>query len=160
MIHNERNLDIDATPEDVWAVLGRYMHMHEFAPRIESIDALTDGEDGVGSKRRCNFGDGTSVVEEVTEWEANHLYRVRLVEMGPMPVKEAHATLSVQPLDGGRSRMKMAMDYRMKFGPIGWLMGQTMMKAMMGKIFEGVLNGLQDKVHSNKAPSGPAGASA
>ena len=56
--------------------------------------------------------------------------------------------------------MKMAMDYRMKFGPIGWLMGQTMMKAMMGKIFEGVLNGLQDKVHSNKAPSGPAGASA
>ncbi len=77
-----------------------------------------------------------------------------------MPVKEAHATLSVQPLDGGRSRMKMAMDYRMKFGPIGWLMGQTMMKAMMGKIFEGVLNGLQDKVHSNKAPSGPAGASA
>ncbi|NKB67367.1 MAG: DUF1857 family protein [Candidatus Latescibacteria bacterium] len=160
MIHNERTLDVEATPEEVWAVLGRYMHMHEFAPRIESIDALTDGEDGVGSQRRCHFSDGTSVVEEVTAWEPNHRYRLRLVEMGPMPVKEAHATLEVEPLAGGGSRMKMAMDYRMKFGPIGWLMGQTMMKAMMGKIFEGVLNGLMDKVLSNKAPSGPEGASA
>ncbi|MGI9627884.1 MAG: SRPBCC family protein [Longimicrobiales bacterium] len=151
MIHNERSLGIDATPEEVWAVLGRYMHMHEFAPRIESIDALTEGEDGVGSQRRCNFADGTSVVEEVTEWEANRFYRVRLVEMGPMPVKEAHATLSVEPLDENRSSMKMAMDYRMKFGPVGWLMGQTMMKSMMGKIFEGVLAGLSDKVRSERA---------
>ena len=46
-----------------------------------------------------------------------------MVEMGPMPLEEAHATLSVEPLDSGRSRMKMAMDYRVKFGPIGWLMG-------------------------------------
>jgi hypothetical protein len=47
--------------------------------------------------------------------------------------------------------MKMAMDYRMKYGPVGWLIGQTMMKVMMGKIFEGVLKGLKDKVQSNKA---------
>ena len=77
-----------------------------------------------------------------------------MVEMGPMPLEEAHATLSVEPLDSGRSRMKMAMDYRVKFGPIGWLMGQTMMKAMTGKIFEGVLKGLKDKVRSSKARSG------
>ncbi len=151
MIHNERTLDIAATPEDVWAVLGRYMRIHEFAPRIESVDALTEGEDGVGSKRRCNFADGTSVVEEGTEWEAKRLQRFRLSEMDAIPVKEAHATLSVEPLDSGHSRMKMSMDYRMKYGPIGWLMGQTMMKAMMGKIFEGVLQGLKDKVQSNKA---------
>lgn len=96
-------------------------------------------------------GDGTSVVEEVTEWVPNRRYRVRLTDAGPMPVKEAHATLSVEPLDERRSRMKMEMDYRMKLGPIGWVMGQTMMKAMMGKVFEGVLQGLKDKVQANKA---------
>ena len=149
MIHAERTLDIASTPEEVWPILGRYMHMHEFAPKIVSIDALTDGPDGVGSKRRCHFADGTSVVEEVTHWEPTRLYRLRLIEMGPMPVKEAHATLSVEPLDGAHSRLKMTMDYRMKFGPIGWLMGQTVMKAMMGKIFSGVLQGLKDKVRSN-----------
>ena len=110
-----------------------------------------EGPDGVGSQRRCVFADGSSVVEEVTEWEPNRQYRVRLVEMGKMPVQEAHATLSVEPLDGEHSRLKMAMDYRMKYGPLGWVMGQTMMKSMMGGIFEGVLKGLKDNVLSRKS---------
>ena len=71
MIHNQRTTEVDATPQEVWAVLGRFMHIQEFAPRIRTVDALTDGEDGVGSRRRCNFEDGTSLVEEVTEWEDN-----------------------------------------------------------------------------------------
>jgi hypothetical protein len=42
------------------------------------------------------------------------------------------------------------MDYRVKFGPFGWLLGQTMMKMMMGKILDGNLKGLADKVRSNQ----------
>ncbi len=156
MIHNERTLDIDATPEAVWAVLGRFMHIHEFSSRVRSVDALTDDDDGMGSKRRCHFDDGTSVVEEVTEWEPNRRYRVRMSELTAMPLHEAYAELSVQPLDGGRSRIKMAMDYRVKFGPFGWLLGQTMMKMMMGKIFNGVLKGLADKVRSNEISAAQA----
>ena len=110
MIHKERTVDIDATPEQVWAVLGRYMHMHDFAPRIVSIDALTEGPDGVGSQRRCHFADGSSVVEEVTEWKENSHYTLRLIDTGPMPVKDGHATLSVTALPGGGSRATMAMD--------------------------------------------------
>ena len=151
MIHNERTLEVDAAPEEVWAVLGRFMHMHEFSPTVESVDALTDDNGGMGSKRRCHFQDGTSVVEEVVEWEPNRKYRVRMSELTAMPLNEAYAELSVEPLANGRSRTKMAMDYRVKFGPFGWLLGQTMMKMMMGKIFNGVLHGLEDKVQSNKA---------
>ena len=88
MIHYERTLDIDATPDALWAVIGRFMHIDEFAPLIKSVDALTDGEDGVGSKRRCHFDDGSSVLEEVTKWEANRMYRVRLSEMRAMPLNE------------------------------------------------------------------------
>ena len=151
MIRHERTLDIDATPDAVWAVLGRFMHIHEFSSRIGSVDALSENEGGVGSKRHCHFTGGTSVVEEVTEWEDNRRYRVRMSELSAMPLHEAYAELSVEPLGGERSRAKMAMDYRVKFGPIGWLMGQTMMKMMMGKIFDGVLKGLADKVRSIRA---------
>jgi carbon monoxide dehydrogenase subunit G len=143
MIHYERNLDIDATPEAIWAVIGRFMH-------IDELDALTDGEDGIGSKRRCNFDDGTSVVEEVIIWETNHSYRVRLSEMTAMPLNEMYAELSVEPMDGGRARVKWGMDYRVKFGFFGWLLGQTMMKLMMGKILDGNLKGLANKVRSNQ----------
>ncbi len=150
MIHYERTLDIDAKPEAVWAVISRFMHIDEFAPQIKSVDALTDGEDGVGSKRRCNFDNGTSVVEEVTQWEEKQSYRVRLSEMTAMPLHEAYAELSVEPLENERARVKWGMDYRVKFGPFGWLLGQTMMKLMLGKILDGNLKGLANKVRSNQ----------
>jgi Polyketide cyclase / dehydrase and lipid transport len=141
---------MDATPDDIWEVIGRFMRIDEFAPLVKSVDPLTMGEDGMGSKRRCHFDNGTSVVEEVTEWEAKRGYRVRLSEMTAMPLHEAHAGLSVEPLDNGRARVIWGMDYQVKYGPIGWLLGQTMMKLMMGKILDGNLKGLAAKVESNR----------
>ena len=42
------------------------------------------------------------------------------------------------------------IDYRVKYGPVGWLLGQTLMKLMMGKILDGNLNGLAKKVLMNQ----------
>ncbi|MCJ8322808.1 MAG: SRPBCC family protein [Rhizobiales bacterium] len=146
MIHHQRSLDIDATPENIWAEISRFMHIDEFAPLIESVEALTEGEDGVGSKRRCHFADGSSMAEEVIEWEANHKYRVRLSELSPMPLHESQAQLSLTRLNAKQTRVTWGMDYRVKYGPFGWLLGQTMMKIMMGKILDGNLKGLSDKL--------------
>ena len=150
MIHFERTLDIDATPDAIWAVAGRFMHIDEFAPLVTSVEALTEGEDGPGSKRRCHFADGGSVVEEVTGWDAHRGYRVRLSEMSAMPLHEAHADLTVEPLADGRSKVIWGFDYRVKFGPFGWVLGQTLMKMMMGKVLDGNLKGLADKVRANQ----------
>jgi len=151
MIHFERSLKIDATPDDVWAVLGNFMHVDEFVPEIVSVDALTDGEDGIGSRRRNHFKNGSSLVEEITEWEpAKRRYRLQLLDMESMPLHEAYSAMSVEPTDNGRSMVKWDMDYRLKFGPFGWLLGQTMMKLMMGKILDGNLYGLADKVQANR----------
>ena len=58
MISFQRSRVIDATPDAVWAVLGRFMHVDQFSPAITSVDALTTGEVGLGSKRRNNFENG------------------------------------------------------------------------------------------------------
>ncbi len=42
----------------------------------------------------------------------------------------------------------------MKYGPFGWLMGQTMMRIFVGKIIYGNLNGLSDMVEKNGAAVG------
>ena len=149
MIHFERSIDIEATPESIWAVIGRFMHIDEFAPLITSVDALTDGEDGVGSKRRCNFKDGSSVVEEVTEWEVCRKYRVRLSEIATMPLHEMYAEISLHSLTDS-VRVNWSMDYHVKYGPLGWLLGQTIMKMMMGKILNGNLKCLASKVNGQK----------
>ncbi len=150
MIHHQRILVIDSSPNAVWDVLGRFMHIDEFAPLVKSVDALTAGEDQVGSKRRCHFDDGSSLVEEVTEWEANSRYRVRLSEIDSTPLKEAYAELSIKPHGSGQTHVEWSMDYRVKYGPLGWLLGQTMMKMMMGKILDGNLKGLAEKVRANQ----------
>ncbi|MEO1681540.1 MAG: SRPBCC family protein [Pseudomonadota bacterium] len=147
MIHFQRSRDIDASPDAVWAVLGRFMHVDEFAPMITSVDALTTGEDGVGSRRRNNFRNGTSLVEEVTAWKPGEGFTVDLSDMAAMPLHEARSQVSITP-NGGRSNVTWTFDYRVKYGPLGWLMGQTMMKLMMGKIIDGNLKGLEDKVMS------------
>ncbi len=147
MIHFERERMIDATPASVWAVLGRYMHIDDFAPLITSVDALTDGADGLGSKRRNHFENGTSVVEEVTAWEPGTGFTVKLSDMAAMPLHEASSKVHIAP-EGGRSKVTWTFDYRVKYGPLGWLMGQTVMKMMMGKIIDGNLKGLADRVRS------------
>ena len=69
MIKLQRQHAISASPEAVWAVLGDFMNIDRFAPEIAKVDALTEGENGVGSRRRCHFANGTSLVEEVISWE-------------------------------------------------------------------------------------------
>lgn len=151
MIHFKRTLEINATAEAIWAIASNFMHIDEFAPEIKSVDALTEGEIGVGSKRRNHFNNGTSLVEKVIEWDRDRKYhRIQLLEMESMPLHEAYSAISIDPMDNGRSMVTWDFDYRVKFGFFGWLLGQTMMKMMMGKIIDGNLKGLADKVRANQ----------
>lgn len=148
MIRHQRTRQIDAAPDEVWAVLGRFMHIDEFAPQVASVEALTDGAVGVGSRRRCTFENGGDMVEEVTAWEPGQSFRVRLSETAPIPLSEGHAFVKIAPAGAGATRVDWGMDYRMKYGPLGWLLGQTMVKAMMGKVIEANLDGLATRVRA------------
>nr|WP_321249697.1 SRPBCC family protein [uncultured Ruegeria sp.] len=152
MIHHERTLEIDARPEAIWSVLSRFMNIDEFAPQVKSVDALTRGQNGVGSKRRCHFENGTSLVEEVTDWQVNRGYRVQLSDMSAMPLTEAHAAIAIEPLANNRSRVVWSMDFQMKYGPLGWLLGQMLLKPMIGRVLDRNLKALAEKVQSDHIP--------
>ncbi|MDG1430319.1 MAG: SRPBCC family protein [Paracoccaceae bacterium] len=150
MIHIERNLIIDATPEAVWEPLSRYMEIDKFCTGISKVDALTTGEDGVGSKRRNNFPNGSSLIEEVTEWTVNRGYIVRMSEMVGLPMKDTTAFIRLESV-GSKTRVVWGMDFGMKNGPLGWLMGQTMLRFFMGKTINSNLEGLAALVKNNSA---------
>lgn len=149
MIRTQRSHVIDASTDAIWAELSRYMHIDEICEGITHVDALSVGDNGVGSKRRNHFAGGNgSMVEEVTEWTVNRGYKLRMREMTSFPAKEATAFITLEPV-GSKTRVTWGMDYRMKFGPLGWLMGQTMLKRMMGKVIDSNLQGLANKVRAN-----------
>lgn len=92
------------------------------------------------------------MVEKVIDWSEGRAYRAELSEFS-LPLNRAIATLSVEPLEGGRSRAKMSMDFEVKYGPVGWLMGKTMMSRMMGGLFLVVLRGLEERVVRGAQPA-------
>ena len=145
MIKFIREHQIDAAPEAVWTVLGDFMNIDRFAPEITSVDTLTTGENGIGSQRRCHFANGTSLIEEVISWTPDEAFEVKLSDMAAMPLREARSEVRVIPVKGG-SKVVWGFDYRVKYGPIGWLLGQTLMKMMMGKVIDGNLKGLEAEV--------------
>lgn len=155
MITKARTIEVDATPPQVWAVLGRFMHIEEFHPRVTTVDALSETKTGVGAIRRCHFKDGSSAVEKVIGWKEGASYEVALSEF-TLPLKQLFATFSVEPVTPDRSRLVMQLRYQVKFGPIGWLMGQTMMASMMGKMMLMVLGGLKNRVTAQQHPSAAA----
>ena len=152
MITIARTIDIAATAEQTWAILGRFAHIDEFHPRVRRVDVLSEATSGVGASRRCHFKDGSSVVEKVVDWQEGRSYSVQLSEFS-MPLNKAIATFAIAPLAADRCQIKMAMDFEVKYGPIGWLMGQTMMRKMMSSLFLVILRGLEDRVVNGKGPT-------
>lgn len=55
--------------------------------------------------------------------------------MAAMPLRVTSVSMAITPT-GGRSKITWSFVYRVKYGPLGWLLGQTMMKMMMSKIIE------------------------
>ena len=150
MIHYQRDLTIDSAPQNVWAVLSRFMEIGDFAPEITKVEALSQNPSGLGAKRRCHFKNGSNLVEEVTQWDENRRYRVKMTDLDPMPLKESYAEIAITPNKPGKTKVIWSMDYRVKYGPIGWLMGQTVMKMMMGGILDANLKGLADLAKKQK----------
>ena len=72
----------------------------------------------------------------------------------PVPaqlLEQSGEDLGSAPLDAARSQVTWSFDHDVKYGPLGWLLGQTMMKAMMGKVPDANLKGLSERVRSNAA---------
>jgi len=151
MIYRSKYLELDASLQEIWDVIGRYMFIDEFAPFVKSTDALTSGEDGVGSKRRNNFENGTTMVEEVIIWAPDRQLRVKASEFGTLPFRAVVADISIQPISNARSKVKWSLEYLPNRGAVGWLMGHTVMKISMGTFLAANLKGLRKKVLSNRS---------
>lgn len=139
----EAKLNAKAPVDRVWQVISNYGNVHLYHPKVKSAPILSENDKGVGAKRRCEFYDKSSVVEEVTNWYEGRSISVVLSEMTSMPLKKADATIQVEPVDSKTSLVSIDMNFVVKWGPLGWIMGKLMIKPMMKKMFTNVLKGLE-----------------
>jgi len=141
---------IAAPASAVWAAVADIGGVHKWHPKVRQSPLLSVASEGPGAKRRCDFYDGTSVVEEVTDWVEGQSITLELSDMS-MPLNKAVATIQLNPTGASSTEIAFEMEYSVKYGPMGWLMDAVMMRRMMGQMFELILSGLDHHIVSGEA---------
>ena len=150
---------VDASPEEVWAVLDDFGSVSKYNPNVETSGIVDGPETGVGATRECVFYDGGRVEERITAYESGSGYTVDFVDIGGMPLRRNVVDLAVEELEEGRTVVTMTATFTPKYGPLGWLMAKAMMGSRFRETFEAVLDGLESHVLTGRYV-GPGGSAA
>lgn len=136
---------VRADLDTVWNAVADMSYVHNFHPKVDKSPLLTGNATGLGATRRCDFYDGTSVVEEVVAVRPREFVEIALSEFS-MPFSRAKARIDVAAEGDDRTRVQLTMDFSMKYGPVGWLMEAAMVRPMMSQMLDQVLAGLEHHV--------------
>ena len=118
-----------------------FSSVEKFATTIKSSPFINDINSGLGAKRLCTFNDGSSLVEEIIEFQNGQGFKMKLSEFS-LPLKSMSAEMRVKEIDANSSELYMSSDFVVKAGPLGWLMGFLLMRPMMKGVFKKLMSGL------------------
>lgn len=153
-----RSMKVGLPASKIWEVLEDYGSIERFAPTVKTSPIEGDKRTGVGARRRVTFHhDGSSLVEEIIEYREGHGYKMEVSELSS-PLKSMQAEMKVHEVDANSSEISMAVQFEVKGGPFGWLMGNLMIGPMMKGVLGKALTGLAyhsatGKVIDAKLPS-------
>ncbi|MEM7182843.1 MAG: SRPBCC family protein [Spirochaetota bacterium] len=137
----EKRVKVNIPASKIWNVLKDFSSVERFAVTIKSSPIINDKPFGLGAKRLCTFQDGSSLVEEIIQFEEGEGYTMELSEYS-FPLKNMHSEMKVKAVTNNTSELFMSTTFVAKGGPFGWLLGQFLMAPMMKGVFTKLLNGL------------------
>ena len=116
---------IAASADKVWAVIGAFDTIHEWAPGIASVDA-TGAQ--VGATRACTTGDGAVINETLVSLDAAARSYTYKIDSSPLPLESYVSTISVSDDGDGMSTMNWTVDFEVAGAPEDEIVG--MLKGM------------------------------
>ncbi len=142
--HLIKDIFIDCPPSRIWRLIEKHLEHPEVSPieqdpgKIKEVrgEPLTAQRSGVGAQTRWFYEyKGKPFVwdDVVTEWEPG-----RRVVWEATSAWEMEDSFSLIP-EGKGTRVRYEMDYRLPYGPMGWLYGKLFLETRMEKHLEGVL---------------------
>ena len=132
---------INADLSTVWPLVSDVRQIAHWHPSIATVDLLSTKATGLHAARRCNFKDGTSVREEVTDLAESKSIRFRLSEFS-VPMKRLEVQFETAATSGQSTAVTLSLHYVVKFGILGRLLGATVMRRELGKMAGKMLDGL------------------
>lgn len=123
--------------ERVWAILSDLEGVAGYNQTVAAARLRGAARTGVGAERECDLKPSGRVVERVIVWEDGRAVGLEVVE-SDWPITFMRWTTRVAP-QGGGSRITQDLEYGVKFGPLGWLLDNLVMrrklKATLDEVF-------------------------
>jgi Polyketide cyclase / dehydrase and lipid transport len=124
-------------PSALWSLLSDLEAVQRYNPTVRTAKALEPGHTGVGAMRVCELEPKGRVVERVTAWEEGTAVGFEVVE-SDWPIHFMRWTTRVSPHEGG-SVVTQDLEYQVKFGPLGWLLDNLVMRRKLRSTLDEVL---------------------
>ena len=94
----------------------------------------------MGAERSCDLVPKGRVVERVTHWEDGRAVGIEVAE-SDWPIHFMRWITRVEPA-GSSTRITQSLEYKVKFGPLGWLLDNLVMKRKLTSTLDEVFASL------------------
>ncbi len=131
---------VHAPIASTWTAVSKLGAVQDWHPNVAKAQVLTEHDSGIGASRRVEFQDGRGAVETVVE-EVDHEFTTMEMTESPM-MKKALVTIRTKELSTHSTEVTFSIDYRVSYGPIGWLLDVAMLRRVLRNVFDTALGGL------------------
>ena len=145
-IHHEAQAN--CPPERVWALLSDLEAVRRYNPTVRTAAVQGLRRTGVGAVRACDLVPKGRVVERVTHWEDGRAVGIELAE-SDWPIHFMRWITRVEPA-GNSTQIKQSLEYKVKFGPLGWLLDNLVMKRKLTSTLDDVFASLVKHAEGGK----------
>jgi hypothetical protein len=127
-------------PARIWSLLADLEAVQQYNPGVRAARIQGDKRMGIGAVRVCELLPKGRVLERVTHWEEGHVLGLEVAESA-WPIHFMRWITRVEPNHHG-SRITQELEYRVKFGPIGWLLDRLAMERKLRTSLDGIFASL------------------
>ena len=145
-IHHE--VQANCPPERVWALLSDLEAVQRYNPTVRAAMVQGERRTGVGAERACELVPKGRVVERVTHWEDGRAVGLEVAE-SDWPIHFMRWVTRVEPV-GASTRITQSLEYKVKFGPFGWLLDNFVMKRKLTATLDEVFASLVKHAEGGK----------
>lgn len=157
MIKIVTEIQVNVPKEQVWSMIANLGGISKFHPFVNKSYYTTDQKEGVEAARICELSNGVTVEETVIEWvEGQRIVLGVETLQGPKPpfISNFAGAMLVRDDGKGGTIVGMEIDWQENAGPLGWVVGNFIMKPQLGKIVPSVLQGLKHYAETGELVNG------
>jgi hypothetical protein len=130
----------NCAPGKVWALLGDLEVVQRYNPTVRAASIEGERRSGVGAMRSCELVPSGRIVERVTHWEDGRAVGLEVAE-SDWPIHFMRWVTRIEP-DGDGTRITQELEYKVKFGPVGWLLDRLVMRRKLRATLDSVFASL------------------